>query len=67
MYMVHMESVEPNTVGSTSYKPEVIESDWIIPSLNTSDVGDGNLTLNVTINSTLSTNTLYRATLFTWT
>ena len=65
MYMVHMESVEPNTVGSTSYKPEVIESDWIIPSLNTSDVGDGNLTLNVTTNSTLSTNTLYRATLFT--
>ena len=42
-------------------KPEVIVSNQIIPSVS----DDGKLTLNVTTNSTLSTNTLYRATLFT--
>ena len=57
--MVHLESVEPNRVGSRS---EVIESDWIIPSL---DVGDEKLTLNVTTNSTLSTNMIYNVTLIT--
>ena len=65
VYVIHLESVELNRVGSRLYKPEVIESDWIIPSLNTSDVGGGNLTLNVTTNSTLSTNMFYRATLIT--
>ena len=56
VYVVHLESVEPE---------RVIESDWIIPSLNISDVGGGKMTLNVTTNSTLSTNTFYNATLIT--
>ena len=59
MYLVHFEQ-ETGSGGSGQYEPEVIESNWIVPSVD----DNGNLTLNVT-NSTLSTNTLYRATLFT--
>ena len=60
MYLVHFEQ-ETGSGGSGQYEPEVIESNWIVPSVD----DNGNLTLNVTTNSTLSTNTLYRATLFT--
>ena len=54
VYVVHLflESVEPEVIGSNQ----------IIPSLGSSD---GSVTLNVTTNSTLSTNMFYRATLFT--
>ena len=39
----------------------MIESDWIIPSVD----DNGTLTLNVATNSTLSANTFYHATLIT--
>ena len=52
MYVVHLEPV----TGS-----ERLERNWIIPSVDV----NGSVTLNVTTNSTLSTNTLYRATLIT--
>ena len=39
----------------------LIESDWVIPSVNE----NGLVTLNVTTNSTLSANTFYSATLIT--
>ena len=45
------------------YEPEVIESGWIFPSIDVS--GDGKLTLNVTTNFTLSTNSFYNATIIT--
>ena len=60
MYLVHFEQ-ETGSGGSGQYEPEVIESNWIVPSAD----DNGNLTLNVTTNSTLSTNMFYRATLFT--
>ena len=41
-------------------RSEVIVSNRIIPSVS----GNGNLTLNVTTNTTLSTNMFYQATLF---
>ena len=52
MYVVHLEPV----TGS-----EGLESNWIIPSVNV----NGSVTLNVTTNSTLSTNMFYRATVVT--
>ena len=52
VYVVYLEPV----TGS-----EGLESNLIIPSVNV----NGSVTLNVTANSTLSTNTLYRATLIT--
>ena len=55
MYVVYLEPVEP-VAGN-----EELESKWIIPSVNE----NGSVTLNVTTNSTLSTNKLYRATLIT--
>ena len=61
VYLVRFEE-ETSSEGSGPYD---IESDWIIPSLNVSDVGDGKMTLNVTTNSTLNTNKLYQATLIT--
>ena len=42
-------------------KSEVIESDWIFPMVN----GNGSVKLNVTTNSTLSTNMFYQATITT--
>ena len=53
--MVHLEPV----AGSEGLG--LIESNWIIPRVD----DNGILTLNVTTNSTLSTNMFYRATLFT--
>ena len=55
MYVVYLEPVEP-VAGN-----EELESKWIIPSVDE----NGSVTLNVTTNSTLSTNKLYRATLIT--
>ena len=60
MYLVHFEQ-ETGSGGSGQYGPEVIESNWIIPRVD----DNGNLTLNVTTNSSLSTNMFYNATLFT--
>ena len=65
MYVVGLESVKLETSRSRSVLHEVIESGLIIPRLDMSGSGDQKLTLNVTINSTLSTNTFYRATLIT--
>ena len=60
MYVIHFEQ----EIGNKGfYERNMIKSDWIIPSV--SDFGDEALTLNVTPNSTLSTNTFYRATLIT--
>ena len=64
VYLVHFEQ-ETGRERSELYEPEVIGSDWIIPSLDISGAGDETLVLNVTTNSTLNTNTFYRATLFT--
>ena len=61
VYLVHFEE-ETGSQESGVYE---IESDWIIPSLNISNVGDEKMTLNVTTNSTLGTNKLYQATLIT--
>ena len=55
VYVVHLEPVEPVADN------EGLESKWIIPSVNQ----NGSVTLNVTTNSTLSTNMFYRATLIT--
>ena len=43
----------------------LIETDPIIPSVDVSGDGEGRLSLNVTTNSTLSTNMFYKATLIT--
>ena len=59
MYVIHFEQ----EIGNEGSEPYMIKSDWIIPSL--SDSGDETLTLNVTTNTTLSTNMFYRATLIT--
>ena len=64
LYLVHLEQ-ESGKERSELYEPAVIESDWIIPSLDISSTGDETLMLSVTTNSTLSTNMFYRATLFT--
>ena len=61
VYEVRLESVEQERGGSKHFQPEVIESDQSIPTVSS----DGTLTLYVTTTSTLSTNTLYRATLIT--
>ena len=53
--MVHLEPV----TGSEGLG--LIESDWIIPRVD----DNGRLTLNVTTNSTLSTNMFYNATIIT--
>ena len=55
MYVVDLEPV----IGSEGLG--VIESNWIIPRVD----DNGRLILNVTTNSTLSTNMFYNATLFT--
>ena len=65
VYVVGLESVKLETSRSRSVLHEVIESGLIIPRLDMSGSGDQKLTLNVTINSTLSTNTFYQATLIT--
>ena len=67
MYVVHLKPVELETDSGRSrlHELEVIESDWVIPSLHLSSAGDEILTLNVTTNSTLRTNTFYNATLIT--
>ena len=59
MYVIHFEQ-KTGKEGSGLHDPNVIKSDWIIPSSS-----DEALLLNVTTNSTLSTNMFYRATLFT--
>ena len=61
VYLVRLEE-ETGSQESGLYE---IESDWIIPSFNISDVGDEKMTLNVTTNTILSTNKLYQATLIT--
>ena len=60
MYLVHFEQ-ETGSGESALPEPEVIESDWIFPTVD----DNGTLTLNVTANSTLSANTFYQATLIT--
>ena len=62
VYVIHFEQ-EIGNEGSGLHEPYMIKSDWIIPSV--SDAGDETLTLNVTTNTTLSTNEFYRATLIT--
>ena len=57
MYLVQFEQ---ETGSGESALPEVIESDWIFPTVD----DNGTLTLNVTTNS-LSPNTFYNATLIT--
>ena len=56
VYEVHIDPVEETDRGGMR-EPQVLKTRLIIPSVNDS----GNLTLNVTTNSTLSTNTFYRA------
>lgn len=65
VYKIHL---DPETeIGGSGifelYEPEVIESSWIFPSIDISD--DGKLMLNVTTNSTLSTNSFYNVTVIT--
>ena len=62
VYVIHF-GQEIGNEGSAFHEPNMIKSDWIIPSV--SDSGDETLTLNVTTNTTLSTNMFYRATLIT--
>ena len=59
VYKVRLESQEREQLRH--FQPEVIESGQIIPDVSF----DGILTLNVTTNSTLNTNVVYRATLIT--
>ena len=59
VYLVRFEEV----TGSEESGLYVIESNLIVPSDDMS--GDGKLTMNVTTNSTLSTNMLYQVTLLT--
>ena len=59
MYLVQFEQ-ETGSGESALPEPEVIESDWIIPTVD----DNGTFTLNVTTNS-LSPNTFYSATLIT--
>ena len=62
MYVIYFEQ-EIGNEGSGLHEPNIIKSNWIIPSV--SDAGDETLTLNVTTNTTLSANMHYRATLIT--
>ena len=59
VYLVQFEQ-EIGSGESALAEPEVIESDWIFPTVD----DNGTLTLNVTTNS-LSPNTFYNATLIT--
>jgi len=65
VYVVRLKSVELETGSGGSGLHELIETDPIIPSVDGSGDGEGRLTLNVTTNSTLSTNMFYNATLIT--
>ena len=58
VYIVRLESVEQERGGSQHFETD---SDGVIPNVSS----DGRLTLNVTTNSTMSTNTFYQATLNT--
>ena len=62
VYVIHFEQ-ELGNEGSGLHEPNIIKSNWIIPSVSYS--GDETLTLNVTTNTTLSANMHYRATLIT--
>ena len=57
-YVVHLELMKPVT---GSERLGLIESNWIIPSVNV----NGSFKLNVTTNSTLSANMFYNATVIT--
>ena len=62
MYEIYLESAEQETgKGGPGLEYET-ERGQIISRF---DISDGKLTLNVTTNSTLSTNMFYQATLFT--
>ena len=61
--MVRLESVELETGSGESGLHKLIKTDPIIPSVDDSGDGEGRLYLNVTTNSTLSTNMFYNATL----
>ena len=56
MYEVYLDPVEETDRGGMR-ESQVLKTGLIIPSVNNS----GNLTLNVTTNSTLSTNAFYQA------
>ena len=57
MYVVHMDPVEETDNGRMQDQ-EVLKTGLITPSVDDS----GNLTVNVTANTTLSINTFYQAT-----
>ena len=65
VYVVHLKSVKLETGRERSVLHEMLESDWIIPRLDISSPEDRKLILNVTTNTTLSTNMFYQATLIT--
>ena len=65
MYVVRLKSVKLETGSGGSGLHELIETGPIIPSVDGSGDGEGRLSLNVTTNSTLSTNMFYKATLIT--
>ena len=60
MYVVQL---EPVGLSMGFQEPDMIQTGLIIPSV--SDTGDDSFLLNVTTNSTLSTNMFYQATLIT--
>ena len=65
VYVVRLESVELETGSGESGLHGLNETDPIIPSVTVSGEDRVRLTLNVTTNSTLSTNMFYNATLIT--
>ena len=58
---IYVVEIEEETDNGELDGPDVIKTGTIIPSVD----DDGNLTLNVTTNSTLGTNMFYQATLIT--